>query len=139
MRKLVEGKLGQAAADCLGEPACTFKGKINFKVPAVFGYNAHQDGPSREMFKQGFHISALIPANATAIDNGCLWVSPGKWQEGDVLKINDFGDIDVKVATSLSWIPIICDIGTVIIFNSLMPNKSDINHTMKSRRSFCIT
>ena len=139
MRKLVEGKLGQAAADCLGEPACTFKDKINFKFPGGFGYDAHQDGPAWEMFQQGFHISALIPADAMTIDNGCIWVSPGKWQEGDALKMNDVGDIDVKVAASLCWMPIVCDIGTVIMFNSLMPHKSDTNHSMKSRSSFYIT
>ena len=139
MRKLVEGKLGQAAADCLGEPACTFKDKINFKFPGGFAYDAHQDSPAWAMFQQGFHISALIPADPMTIDNGCLWVSPGKWQEGDVLKMNDVGDIDGEVADSLPWIPIVCDTGTVIMFNSLIPHKSGANHTMKSRRSFYIT
>ena len=53
--------------------------------------------------------------------------------------MNDVGGIDVKVEASLCWIPIVCDIGTVIMFNSLMPHKSDTNHSMKSRSSFYIT
>lgn len=139
MLALVKGKLGQAISDLLEEDVVVFKDKINFKKPGSIGYDAHQDEPSYDMFKQGLHIASLVPADDMTLANGCLKVVPGDWKEGEWLPLDERGDIAEEVARTFKWEPIECDAGTIVLFNSLVPHKSDENKTDKARRAFYLT
>lgn len=139
MKALVEGKLGQAISDCLGEDVVVFKDKINFKMPGSIGYDAHQDEPSYDMYKQGIHLSALVPADDMTKENGCLKLVAGDWKEGEWLPLDKNGDIAEEVARTFAWDAVECDVGTIILFNSLVPHKSDENKTDEARRAFYLT
>ncbi|XP_066912506.1 2-aminoethylphosphonate dioxygenase-like [Clytia hemisphaerica] len=139
-KKMVEGKLGQAASDLLGEDAVVLKDKINFKYPGGIGYNAHQDGLGYEDFGQYFHMAALVPADPMTLENGCLKIVPGKWGKLPFLPLDETGgDIKEEIAKNFKWDPVICDAGTVVMFNSYVPHKSDVNQTNQSRRALYIT
>jgi len=139
MEKLVDGKLGQAASDILGEQAVVLKDKINFKYPGGIGYDAHQDGHGYTMFGQNFHLSALVPADPMTLENGCLKVVAGDWGKLPWLPVDKNFDIKEEVARTFKWDPVICDAGTVVLFNSHVPHKSDPNLTNKARRALYIT
>ena len=139
LRSLVKGKLGQAASDLLGEEAVVLKDKINFKYPGGIGYDAHQDGPGYVMFNQFFHIAALIPADPMTLENGCLKLVAGDWGELPWLPLDKNGDIQEETAREFKWDPVICDAGTVVMFNSHVPHKSDVNKTDTKRRAAYIT
>ena len=139
MRTLVLGKLGQAAADLIGERAVVLKDKINFKYPGGTGYDAHQDGPGYEMFDQFFHMSALIPSDPMTLENGCLKLVAGDWGRLPWLPLDKNGDIQEEIAREFKWDPVICDAGTVVMFNSHVPHKSDVNETKEKRRAAYIT
>ena len=137
MKKLVEGKLGQAASDIMGEQVTVLKDKINFKHPGGIGYDAHQDQPGYTMFGQDYHLSALVPADPMTIENGCLKLVKGDWKS--FLPLDNNGDIKEEIAKDFVWKPVICDAGTVVLFNSYVPHKSDPNTTDKARRALYIT
>lgn len=60
-----------------------FKEKINFKLPGGGGFLAHQDSVAYiGLAKQ--HISAMVAVDAAVEENGCLFVAPGRWSEGQV-------------------------------------------------------
>ena len=139
LKKLVEGKLGQAASDCLGEQGVVFKDKINFKRPGGIGYDAHQDGAAWTLYGQYFHMSALVPADPMTMQNGCLKLVAGDWGKLPWLPLDENGDVQEEVAKKFKWDPITCDAGTVVFFNSHVPHKSDVNETNESRRALYIT
>ena len=140
LKKYVEGKLGQAASDLIGEEAVLFKEKLNMKYPGGFGYDPHQDGVgSWNYFGQFFHMSAVVTADPMTVENGCLQLVAGDWGELPWLPMDENGDITDEVARGLKWNHVICDAGSVIMFNSHVPHKSDVNHTDQSRRAFFIT
>lgn len=139
LKGMVEGKLGAAVADLCGEPVVVFKDKINFKMAGGIGYAPHQDEPSYDMFKQGLHLTALITADPMDKNNGCLSMVPGNWQEGNWLKLNQHGDIDEEIADKFEYDDIEADAGTVVLFNSIIPHKSNKNNTDKARRAYYIT
>ncbi|XP_066912499.1 2-aminoethylphosphonate dioxygenase-like [Clytia hemisphaerica] len=138
-KKMVEGKLGQAASDLLGEDAVVFKDKINFKYPGGIGYDPHQDGVSYVDFGPQFYMSALVPADPMTLENGCLKIVPGKWGSSPFLAQDERCDIKEEIARDFKWDPVICDAGTVVMFNSHVPHKSDVNQTGQSRRALYIT
>ena len=140
MVEYVKGKLGQAASDLLNEEAVVFKDKINFKYPGGVGYDAHQDGVSWAMFEQYFHLSALVPADPMTLRNGCLQLVAGKFGKLPWLPQKEKnGDIQEEIAREFKWDPVICDAGTVVMFNSHVPHKSDVNETDEKRRALYIT
>lgn len=139
MKALVDGKLISAVSDCLNEKAVVFKDKINFKFPGSIGYDAHQDEYGYLMYDQGFHVTALIPADDMNINNGCLKLVAGDWGEGRFLEVDENGDIPENLARTMKWIPVECNPGTVVLFTSFVPHKSDVNKADKARRAFYLT
>ncbi|XP_066912498.1 2-aminoethylphosphonate dioxygenase-like [Clytia hemisphaerica] len=84
-------------------------------------------------------MSALVPANPMTLENGCLKLVAGNWGELPWLPLDENGDIKEEIAKNFKLDPVICDAGTVIMFNSHVPHKSDVNQTDQSRRALYIT
>lgn len=63
----------------MGEPACLYKEKINYKLVGGAGFLPHQDAPAYPFIKTS--ISCLIAVDASTIANGCLEVVDGFHQE----------------------------------------------------------
>ena len=138
-KKVIEGKIGKAVGDLLEEEAVVYKDKINFKYPGGIGYIAHQDGLGYTMFGHTFHMSILIPADPMTLENGCLQLVAGDWRAPHFLPQDENGDIKEEIAREFKWDPVICDAGTVVMFNSYVPHMSETNRSKTKRRAAYLT
>src|SRR5262245_23815857 len=131
------GRIREAVDQLLGEPACLFKEKINFKMPGGAGFELHQDqqaGWSRyaEMF-----ITALVTIDRATIENGCLELGDGprvtgligeEWRPLTAEEMNGFGLVAVPTEP-----------GDVLFFDSYAPHASKANMTDRARRILYLT
>ncbi|MCH2203297.1 MAG: phytanoyl-CoA dioxygenase family protein [Fuerstiella sp.] len=133
---LTEGKLLTALGQLMGEPAVLYKEKINYKYPGGGGYAAHQDAPAYEFIKH--HVTCLVTIDPMREDNGCLFFSPGRHQEG-FIALDDRGCIHPETAASLEWVSVPTEPGDVLLFSSYAPHKSPPNGTNEPRRAIYLT
>ena len=133
---LMEGKLLDALEELMGEPAVLYKEKINYKYPGGGGYAAHQDAPAYEFIKH--HVTCLVTIDPMREENGCLFFSPGRHNEG-LIALDDRGCIKTDVAESLEWTAVPTDPGDVLFFSSFAPHKSPPNTSDEPRRAIYLT
>lgn len=126
-----------AVSELFGEPAVLFKDKINFKLPGGDGFKAHQDVQAGWDDYAGLHITAMIAIDATNRENGSLEVIAGMHKQGVLgsmwapLTDDDIGDI--------AYVPVHCQPGDAVFFDSYTPHRSHPNHTSEARRVLYIT
>lgn len=138
VRDLIQNRLTKAISDCVMEPACLFKEKINYKLPNGGAFPPHQDAPAYTTYNQKLHVTAMIAVDPMTKENGCLEVVAGRHREG-VIQQDETGSIHPDVADKMDWLSILCEPGTMMIFNAYAPHKSDINRTEFARRVFYLT
>ncbi len=75
-----QGRMVEAVARLLGEPAVLFKDKINFKLPGGDGFKAHQDVQAGWNAYASYHVSVLVSIDEATEANGCLEMAAG-WHD----------------------------------------------------------
>lgn len=128
----------EVLADFFGDVPTLLKEKVNFKHPGAPAYPPHQDHPAYSMFPVSRYLTVVVCLDAFSKDNGALWFAPGRHREG-VFAYNDRGEILPELAASFRWIPVEATPGSVIIFDSFVPHRSDPNRTQSSRRALFST
>eukprot|EP01116_Phalansterium_solitarium_P003689 TRINITY_DN14511_c0_g1_i1.p1 TRINITY_DN14511_c0_g1~~TRINITY_DN14511_c0_g1_i1.p1 ORF type:complete len:272 (+),score=67.70 TRINITY_DN14511_c0_g1_i1:214-1029(+) len=141
LNALIRGKITSAVSDAVGEQAVLFKEKINFKLPGGAGFDPHQDAPAYVTFKQRFHVTAMIAADAASLENGCLEVVRGEHTKG--VFDHPGGIMDSKITEQYEkegrWEPVLAEPGAVMIFHSFLPHRSGRNVSDKPRRAHYLT
>ena len=128
-------------SDLLGDEALLFKDKINFKPPGGAGFLAHQDCTAWAVTEPGmprFHITAMVAIDHSNKEKGCLEVVPGL-HKGEMAIPNVGGVIVPEVESHLTFVPLSCDPGDVVLFGSYLPHKAGPNLSHTWRRSAFLT
>ncbi len=137
--ELLEGSMiTDLIGELMGEPAILYKEKINFKLPGGAGYGAHQDAPAFSTFGHRYHITMMVPIDASDPGNGCLEMVHGHHNRG-LLRQTPAGEIHGEVEAALQWQPLESEPGDLIFFDSFVPHRSQANTSSRSRRAMYIT
>jgi len=138
MQELSKGLLADVVSQLLGEEALLFKEKINYKLPGGAGFAAHQDSPAYLKMGGDKHVSAMVAIDAATMYNGPLEVAAGRWGPG-VVPLNDRGVITPEADASISYTPVICEAGDVVLFDGWTPHRSSANQSADPRRAVFLT
>ena len=132
------GGLRAMVGSLFDQEAVLFKEKINFKLPGGAGFAAHQDSPAY-IGLADHHISVLVAVDEFTGENGCLQVAQGGvWEKGQVALTAD-GIVTPEAEAGMSWRPLECRPGDVVLFSGYLPHRSESNTTASSRRGLFLT
>lgn len=132
-----KGRMIDAVAQLLGEPACLFKEKINYKLPGGDGFKAHQDAQAGWGRYAPFFITALVSIDRATVANGCLEVVGGHHRAG--LIGSEWAPLGEDQIAAMDFIPVPTEPGDAIFFDSLAPHRSAANLTDQQRRVLYVT
>jgi ectoine hydroxylase-related dioxygenase (phytanoyl-CoA dioxygenase family) len=136
--------LVSAIGQLFSDQALLFKDKLIFKRPGTHGYRIHQDYtywcelpcPPEAL------LSVLIAIDASSAENGALEIYPGAHHEhiGPSEKPHDIfnpnsGLLSEDQMKDIEPCLLPLNPGDALIFHSLAPHRSGINHGTTSRRS----
>ncbi len=125
-------------AELMGQPACLFKEKINYKLPGGSGFTAHQDAPAFDAFGHRYHVTVLIAVDPQTRQNGGLeFAAPVA--EGVLLPQRADRSVAAEVEAGLSWAPLDLPAGSVAFFDSYIPHRSGPNRSESARRGLYVT
>lgn len=128
------GRLPAIAAALLGEPAVTYKEKINYKLPGGAGFAPHQDARAYKFVDT--HLSGMVAIDDATVENGCLEVVAG-WHH-ELLDVDENGCIHPDLVPAFDWKPVPMRAGDLLWFHSRAPHRSGPNLTRTTRRGlFC--
>ena len=122
----------------MGEAACLFKEKVNYKLPGGGGFEAHQDAPAFVSFEQRFHVTFLVAVDAQTRANGCLEFSDPV-PVYQTLNQREGGAIDAELEAELPFEAVELEPGDVVFFDSYIPHRSGPNRSSKPRRALYVT
>lgn len=131
------GPLQQACAELLGEPAVLFKDKINYKLPGGEGYKAHQDSQAGWLQYGPLHLTAMVALDPANEGNGRLEMVAGRHQEGLIGPL--WEPLPEDMCQQMEWIPVDCEPGDAVFFDSFAPHRSEPNLSNDARRILYIT
>ena len=126
-----------AVSELFGEEAVLFKDKINFKLPGGDGFKEHQDVQAGWDEFADLHITAMIAIDETNEANGSLEMIPGMHRQGVLGSMwAPLTDEDTRHAR---YLPVHCQPGDAVFFDSYAPHRSQPNRTDQARRVLYIT
>ncbi|MDF1796092.1 MAG: phytanoyl-CoA dioxygenase family protein [Coxiellaceae bacterium] len=126
-------------AELMGERAVLFKEKLNFKLPGGGGFLPHQDAPAFVAYGQDYHITMSVALDVSSTANGCLHVVEGGHHKHGVLQQALDGSVSIDVYKDFNWLPVCCDVGDIVLFDSYIPHYSERNSSNRPRRAAYIT
>jgi ectoine hydroxylase-related dioxygenase (phytanoyl-CoA dioxygenase family) len=130
-------RMQQAVSELFGEEAVLFKDKINFKMPGGDGFREHQDVQAGWDEFADLHITAMIAIDETNEANGSLEMIAGMHRQGVLGKMwAPLTDDDTR---HVQYVPVHCQPGDAVFFDSYAPHRSAPNRTDKARRVLYIT
>jgi len=133
--KLTE-TLRHTVEQLLGEEACLFKEKINFKMPGGGGFEPHQDSQAGwEEYASNF-VNVMVCIDAATVENGCLEIAPGQNRRGLLRGMEPLTDDDLAGMEFLSHPT---KPGDVVLFDAYTPHRSAPNNSDKTRRLYFAT
>lgn len=135
--RLMRGRLQDAVAALIGEPALLFKDKINYKMPGGAGFEPHQDQQAGWTRYAPIFVTALVSIDATTLENGCLEMPMGARKLG--LIGSEWTPLSGAELESINWIPVTTAPGDVLFFDSYVPHTSKPNFTTQQRRVLYVT
>lgn len=136
-KELINNKVQLKLEEIVGERMCLFKDKINWKLPNGGQFKPHQDQEAWSDFPPKYYVSCAIGLDDCYVENGCLEMVKGKHKEG--IHRNTNGTIDADVVSEMIWEYIYSTPRDLLIFDSFVPHRSDINKTTNPRRVFYFT
>ncbi len=135
--RLVQGRLRTAVEALLGTPAVLFKDKINFKMPGGVGFESHQDQQAGWSLYAPLFVTALVCIDPSTPENGCLEMADAR-RFADLIG-EEWKPLTAAQMRSFSLVPVPCQPGDVILFDSYAPHASKPNHTDRARRVLYLT
>jgi ectoine hydroxylase-related dioxygenase (phytanoyl-CoA dioxygenase family) len=134
---ITRDRMQHAVSDLFAEPAVLFKDKINFKLPGGDGFKEHQDVQAGWDDYADLHITAMIAIDETNAANGSVEMIPGLHKQGLLGKMwEPLTDSDTGDA---KYVPVHCQPGDAVFFDSYAPHRSMPNSTDHARRVLYIT
>jgi hypothetical protein len=136
---VVNGLLKDISSDCLGEDAVVYKEKINFKFPKSNGFRAHQDQPAFVSFGLNKLLTIVLPIDSNTKASGGLEFVPGGHITHKIMPTNSDGSLRTDIEAKMNWVPVDADLGDILVVDSYVPHRSDVNTTNFTRRNIYIT
>lgn len=130
-------RMKQAVSELFGESAVLFKDKINFKLPGGDGFKEHQDVQAGWDDYAALHITAMIAIDPTNAANGSLEMIAGMHKQGVLGSM--WAPLTDEDTENVAYVPVHCQPGDAVFFDSYTPHRSHPNHTAKARRVLYIT
>jgi len=128
---LTEGYVPEAVGDLMGEAACLYKEKINYKLAGGAGFRPHQDAPAYPFIQNS--ISCMIAIDPSNVENGCLEVVSG--QHHQLLDMDERGCIVDSWVKYHAWQVVEMEPGDVLMFHAYTPHRSGANTSGGDRRA----
>jgi ectoine hydroxylase-related dioxygenase (phytanoyl-CoA dioxygenase family) len=144
-------------AGVVGRPLSLLKDKMNRKSAGGGAFGPHQDHEAYRKFPPPWYVTAMVAIDEATEANGCLQFAvnfaqvvrdhphcvAGWDSENPLLRAYQGGPrngaILDEVATLFEWRPIPARAGDVVIFDSFIPHRSEINRSPRSRRALFLT
>lgn len=120
----------------LGEHACLFKEKINFKMPGGDGFKPHQDRQAGWDVYADYFISVLVSIDTATPENGCIRIAGGHRHKGHYESWVPLTDDELA---EMTFVECPTDPGDLIFFDSLAPHASEPNMSDSVRRVYYAT
>jgi len=130
-------RMQQAVSELFGEKAVLFKDKINFKLPGGDGFKEHQDVQAGWDDYAALHITAMVAIDETNEANGSVEMIPGMHKQGLLGKM--WEPLTDQDTANAAYVPVHCQPGDAVFFDSYAPHRSMPNRTDKARRVLYIT
>ena len=130
-------RMQQAVSELFGEEAVLFKDKINFKMPGGDGFKEHQDVQAGWDEFAELHITAMIAIDETNEANGSLEMIAGMHKQGVLGSM--WAPLTDDDTDHVEYVPVHCQPGDAVFFDSYAPHRSHPNRTDKARRVLYIT
>jgi ectoine hydroxylase-related dioxygenase (phytanoyl-CoA dioxygenase family) len=130
-------RMQQAVTELFGEEAVLFKDKINFKLPGGDGFKEHQDVQAGWDDFAELHITAMIAIDETNEANGSLEMIAGMHKQGVLGSM--WAPLTDEDTHHVDYVPVHCQPGDAVFFDSYAPHRSQPNRTDKARRVLYIT
>ena len=140
----------------IGEPVFLFKDKCNLKRPGGGAFTPHQDVTAYRHFNTRYQVTAAIALDLADRTNGALEMAE-TWNaipagvpvlatpRGELAILPSYeggrrnGDIVDDYTASIRWRRIDAKPGDVILFDSYVPHRSEINRSSATRRLLFFT
>lgn len=136
-RLVRHGRLRAAVDRLLGEQACLFKEKINFKMPGGAGFEPHQDQQAGWSRYAPLFVTALVTIDPATIENGCLEMGDGPRLTR--LIGEEWRPLTEGEMQSFALQPLPTEPGDALFFDSYAPHASKPNRTGRPRRILYLT
>ncbi|GMI32468.1 hypothetical protein TeGR_g15158 [Tetraparma gracilis] len=136
--ELCFGLVQDLVSQAYREEAVLFKDKMNFKGPGGGNFLCHQDATAyatEDLASR--HISVMVAIDASTNDNGPLQVTAGRHNEGFFK--HEAGVVDPEVEASMEFHNVLTKPGDIVLFDSFLPHRSDINMSKTWRRLAYLT
>ena len=130
-------RMQQAVSDLFGEEAVLFKDKINFKLPGGDGFKEHQDVQAGWDEFADLHITAMVAIDETNEANGSLEMIAGMHKQGVLGSM--WAPLTDEDTDHVDYVPVHCQPGDAVFFDSYAPHRSQPNRTDQARRVLYIT
>jgi len=132
-----EGRMIDAVAQLLGEPALLFKDKINFKLPGGDGFKPHQDQQAGWSAYADFYVTALVSIDPATVENGCLELAAGHHDRGLVAR--EWEPLGEDAMAGMDFVGCETAPGDAVFFDSFAPHGSGPNLSNSKRRVLYVT
>lgn len=129
--------LQRIAGTCLGENACLFKDKINFRWPGSPGYAAHQDTAAGWVEYAHRFISIGVFLHPSSWETGGFEIASGQHRKG--LFENIKGQMNAETFESLRPEPLRFDPGDLLILHGETPHRTVSNPSNECVAHFIVT
>lgn len=130
-------RMQQAVCELFGQDAVLFKDKINFKLPGGDGFKEHQDVQAGWDTYSPLHITAMIAIDETNEENGSLEMLPAMHKKGLLGEM--WAPLTDDDTEGRNYIPVHCQPGDAVFFDSYAPHRSGPNLSSDRRRVLYIT
>lgn len=148
----------QASVDqASGHKFVLLKDKCNLKSPGGGAFTVHQDILAYVDFGPALHVTAALFVDPATPENGALEFATNyleldapqlQWRQTELGRLPVYpihqggaqnGRILAELEEQLQWSTVCAQPGDVLLFNSYVPHRSEVNRSTRTRRAFFFT